>query len=170
MICVYKAGLILSPGEVVSWTRHMCKLTSTRHKNILLRVAHGDVFSNERLNRFRLRDSPGCSNCNEPYESPLHRVVECPNARRSWEILDETKVRIGLSRLTDHSLENILGTKDTLTKLELTLQAELLLRITSTSEGYDPSQLVKASVKLIYHSENLNPDIRERLRREIEQN
>ena len=65
MICVYKIGMILDPGELRAWTRRTKRLTSTRHKNILLRVAHGDIFSNSRLHKFRLIDSPRCKNCQD---------------------------------------------------------------------------------------------------------
>ena len=160
MISIYKSGLILAPGELVSWTKRIKKLTSTRHKNVLLRVAHGDVFSNERLHRFGLRDNAGCANCNDNSETPMHIVLSCPKALRTWELLDELRARLGLNRLTDHSFENILGAKDKLTKVELALQAEVLLRIISSQESYNPESLIKASTKVIYHSERLSRDLK----------
>ena len=54
LICIYKLGMILTPGEVKHWTRSIKKLASSRHKNIILRIAHGDIYSNERLCRFGL--------------------------------------------------------------------------------------------------------------------
>ena len=167
MICVYKSGLILDPGELKAWTRQMRRLTSTRHKNVLLRVAHGDVFSNERLFRFGLTDSPNCSNCNEQSESPEHRVLTCPTARRAWELLDAVKIRLGLSQLADHSLENLLGARDKLSKIELALQAELLHKIISKGTGYNPERLVAATVKVISYSERLEPQLGERFKNEI---
>ena len=170
MICVYKSGLILNPGELISWTNQRRRLTSTRHKNVLLRIAHGDVFSNERLHRFGLKDSPKCSNCNEPFESPLHRVVECLNARRTWNIMDAARDRLGLRQLTDHSIENLLGAKDKLNKIELAIQAELLQKIISTSEPYSPERIVANSIKVIQYSERLEPELYEKFRVEIERN
>ena len=166
VICIYKSGLILDPGEVSYWTTQMRKLTSTRHKNVLLRVAHGDVFSNERLNRFGLRDNPSCANCQEQSESPQHRILECAHARRAWEHLDTYKSRLGLNQLTDHSIENLLGAKDRLSKIELALQAEVLLKIISTGEGYDPERLVKSCIKVIGYSERLPQDLRDKLKNE----
>ena len=101
-------------------------------------------------------------------ESPQHRIIDCPNAARSWELLDAMKSRLGLNPLTDHSIENILGAKDRLGKIELALQAELLLRLTSNSETYVPEVLVKASAKLIYHSEKITPELKEQLRVELD--
>ena len=168
MICTDKSGLFLDPGELVSWTLRIKKLTSTRHKNVILRVAHGDVFSNERLHRFGLRDDPHCSNCHEPSESLLHIIISCPNATRAWELLNEIKTWIGLHQLSDSSIENILGAKDRLNKIELALQAELLLRIISNSERYTLEVLVKASARLIYHSEKLSPVLKEKLKNETD--
>ena len=73
VICLYKLGLVLDPGEVLAWTSKIRKLTGTRHKNILLRVVHGDIFSNSRLHRFGLRDSSNCSNCPELMETIEHK-------------------------------------------------------------------------------------------------
>ena len=167
MICVYKSGLILDPGELISWTKQTRRLTSTRHRNTLLRVAHGDVFSNERLHRFGLKDNPKCCNCNEPNESPRHRILDCPTARRTWNLLEETKLRLGLNQLSDYSLENILGAKDKLSQIELALQAELLLKIISTSDTYDPKRLVKSSLKTISYCERLDPAMHDSFRNEI---
>ena len=83
VICLYKIGLILTPGEVKSWTKGIRKLTSSRHKNILLRIVHGDIFSNERLHRFGLVDSPTCKNCQELIEDRHHRILRCPKAEQA---------------------------------------------------------------------------------------
>ena len=122
-----------------------------------------------RPHRFGLRDSAGCSNCNEPNETPQHRIIGCPNAVRAWELLDELKRRIGLNQLTDISIDNLLGAKDRLSKIELALQSELLLRIISSSERYNPEVLVKASARLIYHSEVLSRELKEKLKAETNQ-
>ena len=167
MICVYKSGLILTPGELAAWTRQLRHLTSTRHKNVILRVAHGDVYSNERLQRFGLRDSAGCANCDEPNESPHHRVVSCQAAIRTWKLLDDLKVRLGLTRLTDHTIENLLGAKDKLCKIEFALQAELLLKIISKSEGCNPERLVAMCTKVISYSERMNPELMVKFKNEM---
>ena len=77
------------------------------------------------------------------------------------------KSRIGLNPLSDHSLENLLGAKDRLTKIELALQAELLLRIISSKAGYNPERLIKTCAKVIFYSERLQGELRERLKNEV---
>ena len=164
IICLYKLGLALNPGEVISWTNKMRKLTSTRHKNILLRVAHGDIFSNSRLFKFGLRDNPKCANCPEATETVLHRLCECPLAIECWEKLEDCKRALGMNIMSDLSVENLLGAKDILSKVELALNAELLLKLSTRSNGYMPEQLVRSTVRLIGNSEWHKPEIRQKFK------
>ena len=160
MICIYKTGVILTPGEVLAWTLNMKKLTSTRHKNILLRLAHGDIFSNSRLHKFGLKDTSNCANCQEPIETIMHRVVECPKANATWAKLGEVRRLLKLKDISDFTIENLIGAKDKLTKIELALQAEVILKLTSRSDGYDPEQLVNSAVKLVLGCEHLKDELR----------
>ena len=165
MQCIYKLGLIMTPGELKAWTIRIKKLTSTRHKNILLRAAHGDIFSNSRLFKFGLKDDPKCSNCDEPIETVIHRLVECPKALAAWTLLEENKRKLGLTTLSDLTIENLMGTKDRIGKIELALQAELILKLTSRSESYCPEQLVKAATMLVCESESLNAVLKQEYKR-----
>ena len=47
-------------------------------------------------------------------------------------------------------------------KIELALQAELLLKLTTKGDGYCPNQLAKAAVMLVCHSEKLDPHLKEK--------
>ena len=163
LICLYKIGMVLNQGEVLSWTTKVRKLTSVRHKNILLRVAHGDIFSNARLHRFRLRDNPSCFNCAEPLESILHRITDCPRAQETWRIVNEAKHALGMPILADFTIENLLGAKDRLEKIELTLNAEIIHRLATKGDGYCPRQLVKSALELIYHNEKLSTTLKDKL-------
>ena len=44
MCCLYKIGLVLTPGEVKNWTKRLKRITSVRHRSLLLRIAHGDAI------------------------------------------------------------------------------------------------------------------------------
>ena len=160
LICIYKLGPILTPGEVMSWTSRTKKLTSTRHKNILLRAMHGDIFSNERLTRFGLRQDSRCSNCPELYENRIHKLKDCPSANAAWLELEKAKLELGLRNLTDLSIENLIGAKDELSKIELALQAELIHKLTSRKERYCPKGLVRSVIKLIGYSERLSIELK----------
>ena len=119
---------------------------------------HGDIFSNSRLLKFGLRNSASCANCGEQLETIQHRLIECPTARTSWETLERTKQRLNLNALTDLTIENLVGAKDDVSKLELALQAELILKLSSKSEGYNPEQIVRAAVLLVCNSEALGQE------------
>ena len=123
--------LILAPGEVLAWTSRLKVLSSTRHRNIALRIAHGDIFSNSRLFRFGLKNSPDCLNCHEPNETIVHRLLECPKAWEAWLKLDAIKIKLKLTPLINHTLENIMGAGTRRSKLELALQLELMLRLST---------------------------------------
>ena len=170
IICLYKIGVALDPGEVLSWTSKVKKLTSTRHKNILLRMVHGDIFSNSRLFKFGLRNSPNCANCHENVETIQHRVNECPKAIEAWTKLNSAKRQLGLKEFSDLSLESLIGAKERPTKIELALNAELILRMTSESEGYCPAQIVRASIKLIGNSEPVDLELKNKIRTYLERN
>ena len=156
MINVYKIGLILDPGELICWTNRLKKLTSIRHRNLILRVAHGDIFSNSRLCKFGLRDSSNCQNCDEPVETIRHRLLDCAKAREAWGQLDEARNILHLPVPSTLSIENILGAGERLDKISLAIQAELLLKLSTKSDGYCPQQLARAAIKLVLSSEKLN--------------
>jgi hypothetical protein len=59
LVC-YKSGMILSVTETMTWGYKIKKLNLVRHRNILLRVAHGDIYTEERKYRFGITDSPNC--------------------------------------------------------------------------------------------------------------
>ena len=60
--------------------------------------------------------------------------------------------------MTDLTIENLVGAKDDVSKLELALQAELILKLSSKSEGYNPEQIVRAAVLLVCNSEALGQE------------
>ena len=164
IICMYKIGLALTPGEVLSWTSKIRKLTSVRHRSILLRIAHGEVYSNSRLFRFGLITSPGCENCDCDLETIAHKIVECQAAKESWKELNLAKVKLGL-QTGQISLEGIMGTgianKD---KLSLVLNAELLQVIISQGgKRFDPKTLVNRVLRTIAINEPLTHEVREKL-------
>ena len=164
IICMYKIGLALTPGEVLSWTSKIRKLTSVRHRSILLRIAHGEIYSNSRLFRFGLITSPGCENCDCDLETIEHKIVECQAAKESWKALHQVKVKLGL-QAGQISLEEVMGTriakKD---KLSLVLNAELLQVIISQGgKRYDPKTLVNRVLRTIAINEPLTHEFREKL-------
>ena len=112
------------------------------------------------LFKFGLKDSPRCENCPEAIESIQHRIIECPKAIRSWLLLEESKRKLNLNNLSDLSIENLIGAKDRLNKIELALQAELILKLTSKSDTYFPEQMVRSTIMMVFNSEKLNDEMK----------
>lgn len=50
-ICIFKFGAIITPSVSLNWGFALSKVTSVRHKNCLLRIAHGEVYTKEKLHR-----------------------------------------------------------------------------------------------------------------------
>ena len=164
VICVYKSGLILTPGEVLSWTRKIKKLTSTKHKCALMRVAHGDVYTNVRLVRFGLSNEPNCANCEALNEDLHHRLIGCRLATQTWELIERKIDAMGLQTLTEITLEGVLGASELTSKLSLTIRAEVISRILSKAgQPYCPQGLVTASLKTILTVEKLTQEQKESL-------
>ena len=92
--------------------------------------------------------------------------MECRAAVTAWHTLERYIERAGLEALTNITLEEIIGagSSGTTSKLELTLRAELALRlITTGGKVYCPAGLAKASVRTILMVEKLSPNQKERL-------
>ena len=151
-ICSYKIGLELQEGQVINWCKRIRKLTSVRLRSTLLRVAHGDVYSNSRLHKFGMIDSPKCNNCNEPAETIVHKLLTCPKARETWNILNAKKAAIGIDA-TNLTIEGILGI-DSTEKLDLTLNATTLqILISRAGKVYCPMLLIDSVIKTIYNND-----------------
>ena len=168
IICLYKQGLVLTPGEVLCWTKRIKGLTSTRHKNIMLRIVHGDIFSNARLHRFGLIDNSKCANCSNTLETINHRLLECEKALKAWETLERYKSRLGLNPMQSINLVEALGVSDYIGKIELALNAELLHKLAAVGgKSYCPTEIVKSVVKTIANGEKLNQDKQNKFREVI---
>ena len=105
--------------------------------------------------RFGLRQESNCPNCPEPNESIKHKKIDCIEAREARIELDGVKSSLNLSSLSDLSIENLIGGKDDVSKLELAVNAELIHRLTTRNEAFDPKALVKSVIKLVGYSERL---------------
>ena len=163
-ICIYKIGLILTPGEVHDWTRKIRKLTSVRHRSTLLRVAHGDIYSNSRLFKFGLIPSADCNNCNSDQETVSHKILECPAAKNAWDKLNEAKLKMGLPT-GPINLDQIMGATDEVKeKLSLALNTELMQQIISQGgKKYNSELMVQRALRTILINEPLEQGTRLKL-------
>lgn len=166
-ICVLKLGAILSPTECLTWGESLRKVTSVRNRNVLLKVAHGDVFTKEKLHRFGLIDSPLCARCNM-IETLQHKIYECEYVARIWrETLNVTN-RCKTIRNPNEPIENqILGASTDTSVIILSIHAEVINRILRLRDNdtylVRPISLLESVIKSLIICEK-KTEIKDRLK------
>lgn len=156
-VLVYKTGTSLTHAQSLTWAHAVSKLTSTKHKDIILRLAHGELYSRERLARRGLIDDPTCPRCNE-LETLQHKFFDCPYTaeiwRRTMEITDKLKLTIDPN---ESLIDRALCTNNP-NLAALTVHAEIITRIRQLkAEDANllllPKLLVKNSIQNICKKE-----------------
>ena len=152
-VTVLKLGVTLTTNESLNWGLKISKLTSTKHKNVILRAAHGEVYTKERLHRFNLIDSNICPRCDQ-VETLQHKILECAYVNRIWNITEtlQNHPNQNPGPALDRK-SNVLGTLGNSTIASMTLNAEILLRILylKDSQNYlvHPKVFVKQCLKSV---------------------
>ena len=150
-ICVYKVGLILSPNESINWANRVRKLTSTKLKDTMLRIAHGEIYTKEKLHRFGLVDSEICPRCDQ-VETLAHKFFKCEYVKEIWKCVLATTNKLRINPIDINSLDYDVPDSFLASNLDnnqaiMTLQAEILKRILSLSDTQDylihPKMLVR---------------------------
>ena len=150
-----KLGINLSRPEAINWGFKLAKLTSIKHRNMLLRVAHGEIYTKEKLHRYNLIDNDRCPRCGEA-ETLNHKFIECDYVRRIWRYatsLTANLISVNQNQLPVDSRSLVLGSFVESTPTILTLHAEILQRILYLREEQNylvhPKTLVTHCLKLI---------------------
>ena len=128
-ISVFKIGAILTPAQSINWANSLRKVTCVRHQDILLRLAHGELYSKERLHRYRLIDSAQCPRCDQ-IETLSHKYFECPYITEIWRrtLLITNKLRTSVN-VNETLIEKALCCTNEPNTLALTIHAEIITRI-----------------------------------------
>ena len=157
LITSYKIGLDLSRSEALNWANRLSKLCSVRHRNILLRVAHGEIYTNEKLARFGLIDSNKCDRCDE-VDTLLHKFIDCGYVKEIWKHLSlvtasiRTTNQVGVDPIKS-SLSATMDSNLTIT----TINAEILQRILTLKRDQDylihPKRFIEHALKLLLKRE-----------------
>ena len=77
----------ISSEDAKAYFKRIRALTSTKHKNIALRVWNGDVLGRERLYNMGLSDDKLCLHCHE-IETQIHVIKDCVRAKALWRRLE----------------------------------------------------------------------------------
>ena len=96
---------------------------------MLLKIAHGDVYTNLKLFKFRLKDSPRCDNCGQ-IESLTHKFITCGYVAQIWKhtfrLTDPIRSAVHPNEeLSNKCLGMVAGTDPRI----LTIHAEILTRL-----------------------------------------
>jgi hypothetical protein len=134
-------------------------MQNVQNKTKFLRLLHGDVYTAERLKRFKMADSDICRRCFEP-ETLTHLLLECP-----YSI--ETYNKAGLRQVT---IESVLGSG--LGQNAFEIWSELLLSIVFKLHVMPPEILVQSTWRNFANGMNFKPNIQklaERMLRQLQQ-
>ena len=126
----FKIGLSLSVAEALTWGHRINKLTSTRHKNALLKAAHGDIYTKDRKLRFGLADNDQCDRCGQP-DSRVHAIATCAKAMDIWNLLRDAENKPRLTTRDPDLLKEIMGANEPVGG-ELAINAELVQLLTNS--------------------------------------
>ena len=165
-ITQYKVGLDLTEREALSWGLKISKLTSIRHRATLLKVAHGDVYTKDKLQSYGLTPDNKCPRCNN-IETLEHKVLNCNYVSRIWlETASTLK-----ENWNGPTLKFIFGANIDQSLEGLVVKAEILNKILSLREEQNylihPKSLVKAVIKSLTMKEN-KKEIKENLKALLE--
>ena len=149
--CLFKIGLALTPAESLNWLDKVNKLTSTKHKNSVLRTIHGDIYSNERLFRFGMSDSPLCLACGQ-IDTLSHKIFECPVSKEIWDLTlsatDKLRPTLVHAANEDYLQRIFAACSDTNTTI-ITIHAEVLSRLISPIDKPPPRILLQSALLLL---------------------
>ena len=163
-IVTFKIGPILTPTQSLSWSHVVNKLTSTKHKDIIIRLAHGELYSKDRLARHGLIDNATCPRCNQT-ETLSHKYFYCSYVSEIWRRTMELTNKLRLSIDPNEStIDRALGCTNEPNITALTVHAEIIMRIRNLRDEDAnllllPRLFVKNATQSIWRRE-LNRDIK----------
>ena len=132
--CLFKCGLVMSPNETLNYMDKVRRLTSVRHRNIILRCLHGDIYTNERMARFGMREDPVCNFCDQ-IDTLDHRLTPC---QRTLDLINAVEVRTRSLRTISSEIINwepitkVMAAYNDVDQVTLSIHAEILMIIVST--------------------------------------
>ena len=91
----YKNIVVNDHTELQTWN-NLWALKNPTLRATRLKILYGDIFCNEKRQRFGLTESSECVICGE-IETKEHQLFYCRNEIRFWEILDSIASRALIS-------------------------------------------------------------------------
>ena len=170
-IMTFKFGINMTAIEALNWGSRLSKLTSTKHKNILLRVAHGDVYTKLKLQSFNLIDNNSCPRCGQ-VEDLRHKFLDCDYVKRIWEASNRYRTKLLGDQYDNLEVGAALFGHNINSNLAiLTLNAEVLLRISYLKDDQTflvhPKVMIRSCIKALIRNEK-NGGLKETLQTLLE--
>ena len=151
-VAMFKLGPALNVTETVSWGHSLRKITSTRHKDLILRLIHGELYSKERLHRYRLTDNPNCARC-AGIETLSHKYLECPYVRAIWTKVFHLTNKLKTLPNDNEPLTNKIFCTTAPNPIVMMIHAEIILRIKGLRDDQNylirPKLLIKNALKML---------------------
>ena len=69
----------------------MHNILHPRERMIQFQCLHKKLYTNSRLHKFRLIESPYCHTCPDQIEDQDHLMAYCPRSNQAWRCLEEEK-------------------------------------------------------------------------------
>ena len=139
---IFKCGLVLSIADSLNYMEKIRRLTSTKQKCTILRFLHGDIYTNERLMRFGLRNDSQCDHCGQ-VDTLEHRLTACDRTKILLEAL-EAKTRPLRTINFDHNnydqITRLLAAYKVSDIATISVQSEVLMFLLTTKDT--PAQIV----------------------------
>ena len=113
---------------------------------MLLRLAHGEVYTRDKLYRYNLIENDRCHVCGET-ETLNHKFITCVYAQRIWEIVNNLNGMIPEANSEPEQV--VLGAWLNSDKLSLTVRAEIIQRLSyQRDQNYviRPNLIVKMDI------------------------
>ena len=156
-ITQFKIGMTLSNSEAINFGNRLSKITNVRHKSVILRIAHGDIYTKDKLSRYGLADSNACPRCGE-LEDLRHKFIECAYVKQIWRhLLPVTNVLTTSNQINEDITKAALGTLVDSNPLVLTINAEILTRILYLKEDQNfllhPRKVIEQAIKMLHRRE-----------------
>ena len=153
----FKVGITLTTKEAATWALRLSKLTSTRHKNTILRVVHGEIYTKEKLSRFGLIDSATCPRCDQ-VETLRHKFIECHYSRKIWaEALPYIEKLAGVIEPSQDKTKIIIAANINSNLAAMTLSAEIMQVILQLNPDQTflvhPRHVIKQVIKRLRRNE-----------------
>ena len=129
-ITEFRIGLSVETGDSLTWSHRINKLRSVKHQTVLLKTAHGDIYTKDRKLRFGLADNDRCDRCGLP-DSRIHTIAKCQKALEIWNAFRALDNKAPLTEQSDNLLTEVFGIKDPIGN-ELTINAEIIQLLTNS--------------------------------------